>query len=195
MFTKALTLLAVCSLLSPMECSWLGDIGRKIKSGLEKVGTEIKNAGQKVINYVESKVCEGVYGIVCPKAIKLLGKFLDTGSKDFNDAIIAAGVVAGTNACHVKKSKCKRSVDVETVTLAFSDDVNDYDINGDKLVVFEEFMYAVMRSVNLADPQELREPFDFADANRDGVLDTDEFNGAPFLFAHATRHEFVGRAT
>lgn len=51
------------------------------------------------------------------------------------------------------------------VILPFSDEMSDYDTNGDKLISYEEFVFAVMRSVNMADPKELREPFEFSDVD------------------------------
>lgn len=39
-----------------------------------------------------------------------LGTALAAGSSGVGGAVVAAGVVVGTNACHVRKEKCKRSV-------------------------------------------------------------------------------------
>ncbi|WAR28378.1 hypothetical protein MAR_014082 [Mya arenaria] len=63
----------------------------------------------------------------------------------------------------VKKIGCK--VDMSVNIVPFSDDISDYDVNGDKRVNYEEFVFAVTRTVNLADPTELRRPFTFADVN------------------------------
>ncbi|WAR28189.1 hypothetical protein MAR_013893 [Mya arenaria] len=82
----------------------------------------------------------------------------------------------------VKKIGCK--VDMSVNIEPFSDDMSDYDVNGDKRVNYEEFVSAVTNTVNLAEPAELRRPFTFADVNGDGELDTQEFIAAPFLFAH-----------
>ncbi|KAH3736730.1 uncharacterized protein LOC127851415 isoform X2 [Dreissena polymorpha] len=71
----------------------------------------------------------------------------------------------------------------------FSDEFSDYDTNGDKLIAYEEFVFVVIKTVTLADPSQLREPFTMADANGDGVLDMDEFQAAPFLFAHLIHHQ------
>lgn len=49
------------------------------------------------------------------------------------------------------------------VMLPFSDEFSDFDENGDKLITYKEFVSAVLRSVNMADPEELQEPFVFAD--------------------------------
>jgi hypothetical protein len=56
-----------------------------------------------------------------------------------------------------------QQVDMTEIMLPFSDEISDYDMNGDKLVTYEEFVFAVLRSVDLADPKELRVPFVFAD--------------------------------
>lgn len=49
--------------------------------------------------------------------------------------------------------------------LAFSDNFRDFDTNEDKLISYEEFVFSVMRSVDMADAEELQEPFIFADVN------------------------------
>lgn len=54
-------------------------------------------------------------------------------------------------------------VEMMEVILPFSDKFTDYDMNGDKLITYYEFKFAVSRSVNMADIEELREPFEFAD--------------------------------
>ena len=52
----------------------------------------------------------------------------------------------------------------------FSDDFNDYDFNGDKEIEYEEFVFAVMSQFPMGDPEELREPFVWADANGKFIL-------------------------
>lgn len=49
------------------------------------------------------------------------------------------------------------------VLLPFSDEMIDFDINGDKLITYEEFKHAVLSSVDLVEPEELQEPFTFSD--------------------------------
>lgn len=49
--------------------------------------------------------------------------------------------------------------------LAFSDNFQEYDTNGDNLISYEEFVFSIMSSVNMADATELQEPFILADAN------------------------------
>lgn len=58
---------------------------------------------------------------------------------------------------------CYFQVEMIEVILPFSDKYTDYDMNGDKLITYEEFVFAVLSTVNMADAEELREPFIFAD--------------------------------
>ena len=51
------------------------------------------------------------------------------------------------------------------VLYPFSDDFTYYDINGDKEIEYGEFVLAVTKEFPMADPEELREPFVWADAN------------------------------
>ena len=51
------------------------------------------------------------------------------------------------------------------VIYPFSDGFNDYDFNRDKQIEYEEFVFSVMSQFPLGDPEELREPFIWADAN------------------------------
>ena len=54
----------------------------------------------------------------------------------------------------------------------FSDDFTDYDMNGDKEIEYEEFVFAVMKTFPMAEPEELREPFIWADANGNFLFHT-----------------------
>ena len=47
----------------------------------------------------------------------------------------------------------------------FTDEWSDYDDNGDGRISYEEFVFAVLRTVPLAEFDELREPFIVADLN------------------------------
>ena len=47
----------------------------------------------------------------------------------------------------------------------FSDEFTDYDLTRDKQIEYEEFVFSVMSKFPLNDPEELREPFVWADAN------------------------------
>ena len=49
--------------------------------------------------------------------------------------------------------------------IPFSDNFDNYDLNGDKMIEYQEFRRAVTFSVDLTDPDQLMEPFIFADAN------------------------------
>ncbi|XP_060565559.1 uncharacterized protein LOC132724645 isoform X1 [Ruditapes philippinarum] len=173
-FKYFLITIVILALLDPTDGGWFKKKLRKLRKSVKKVVKGIKKVGCKVL-----------FGIGCPAAVGTLGAALAAGSSGTGSAIVAVGVAAGTNACHVRKNKCKRSVDMTEIMLPFSDEISDYDMNEDKLVTYEEFVFAVLRSVDLADPKELRVPFVFADFDGNGVLDSDEFNGAPFLFAHA----------
>ena len=53
----------------------------------------------------------------------------------------------------------------DMVIYPFSDEFNDYDFNRDKQIEYEEFVFSVMSQFPLGDPEELREPFIWADAN------------------------------
>ena len=53
----------------------------------------------------------------------------------------------------------------EMVLYSFSDEFTDYDLNDDKEIEYEEFVFAVMSVFPLAEPEELRLPFLWADAN------------------------------
>lgn len=54
---------------------------------------------------------------------------------------------------------------VDDNMLPFSDDFDDYDTNKDGVICFEEFAFAVMKTIDLSDPRELEEPFFEADSN------------------------------
>lgn len=54
--------------------------------------------------------------------------------------------------------------------IPFSDEISDYDMDGDKLITYHEFEWSVLRSVNLEDPNELWEPFANADLDGNKVL-------------------------
>ncbi|KAL4232561.1 hypothetical protein ACF0H5_007252 [Mactra antiquata] len=149
------------------------DAGR-FRRRLRKIEKSVKKNVKKV-------GCKVVFGVVCPAAVTAAGTVIGAGTSGVGSVVVAAGVAAGNQACNVQKKKCKRSAD--EVLLSFSDKMSDYDLNGDKLISYEEFLSAVLRTVPLADPNQLEEPFIFADFDDDGFMDTDEFNGAPFMFA------------
>ncbi|XP_052783500.1 uncharacterized protein LOC128219644 [Mya arenaria] len=151
-------------------------------------GLVINNDHNDAINKLG---CKLLFGIACPAAIGAVETALSAASTGTASIIVGAAAGIGQNACRVRKRRCKRSVRNGVELLAFSDDFRDYDMNGDKRIEYEEFVFTVMRTVELAEPLELREPFNFADFNLDGELNTDEFNGAPFLFAHAYYHQFI----
>jgi hypothetical protein len=54
------------------------------------------------------------------------------------------------------------------ILIPFSDEMSDFDINLDKIITYDEFRFAVLTSVSLVEPDELREPFIFADF--DGMI-------------------------
>ena len=54
----------------------------------------------------------------------------------------------------------------------FSDEFNDYDFNRDKQIEYEEFVFSLMSQFPLGDPEELREPFIWADANGKDIIIT-----------------------
>ncbi|XP_060600193.1 uncharacterized protein LOC132753714 [Ruditapes philippinarum] len=151
---------------------------------IQKLGDRIEKTATKAFNGIKRAGCRALYGIGCPFAVKVIGKALLSNDSSQEDRMIAFGVSLGKKACHVKKDKCKRSVDMTEILIPFSDEMSDFDINLDKIITNDEFRFAVLTSVNLVEPDELREPFIFADFDGNGVLDSDEFKGAPFLFAH-----------
>ena len=55
-------------------------------------------------------IFQALYGIGCPLAVKTLGKTLMSNDSSIEDRMIAFGVALGKKACHVRKTKCKRSV-------------------------------------------------------------------------------------
>ncbi|KAL3853489.1 hypothetical protein ACJMK2_017025 [Sinanodonta woodiana] len=81
--------------------------------------------------------------------------------------------------CHVKCSDpCKRGIpDVPSRFQTFSQDFNHYDVNGDTLISPKEFSTA--ENVPLV---EVNDMFQFADKNDDHMLDSNEFEMAPFNF-------------
>ncbi|XP_052783644.1 uncharacterized protein LOC128219732 [Mya arenaria] len=178
-------------LLNPTECWFvkkaLKKLGRNIRKGVRKLGKVARRVG----GAIKKLGCKALFGLVCPAAVNAAGAALGAGSGGAGSLIVGAAVVVGKNACRVRKRKCKRSVEDGVEFLAFSDDFRDYDMNDDKRIEYEEFVFTIMRTVDLADPMELREPFNLADFNHDGELNTDEFNGAPLLFAHAYYHQFI----
>ncbi|XP_053396798.1 EF-hand calcium-binding domain-containing protein 1-like [Mercenaria mercenaria] len=187
-FKYFLIAIVILALLDPTEGGWLR---RKLK----KLGRGIKKVAKKTVKAIKKVGCKILFGVGCPAAVGVVGTALTVGTTGVGSMIVGAGVIAGKHACHVRKSRCKRSVEMTEVLIPFSDEMSDYDMNGDKLVTYEEFVFAVLGSVNLADPEELIEPFLFADFDGNGVLDTDEFNGAPFLFAHEfTEDQIVSSA-
>ncbi|XP_053398055.1 uncharacterized protein LOC123553278 [Mercenaria mercenaria] len=162
----------VIALLDPTEGGWLKKKIKRLGRGIKKVVKSVKKAGCKIL-----------FGVGCPVAVGTLGTTIAAGSSGVGTSLVAVGTAAGIDACHVRKNKCKRSVEMTEILLPFSDEMSDYDMDDDKVITYKEFEFAVSRSVNLADPEELHEPFAFADFDGDGVLDSDEFSGAPFLFA------------
>ena len=76
------------------------------------------------------------------------------------------------------------------VMYPFSDEFSDYDLNQDKEIEYEEFAFAVMKQFPMGQPEEMRVPFFWADANGDERLDMDEFVGAPFMFARKYQIKF-----
>ncbi|KAL4232560.1 hypothetical protein ACF0H5_007251 [Mactra antiquata] len=168
----------ILALVIPADAGWFRRAVRKVKKVVKKVGKAVKKVGCKIL-----------FGVACPAAVAGAGTVIGAGTSGMGSALVATGVALGTNACNVRKEKCKRkrsADEVDEVLLSFSDQMSDYDFNGDKLIAYEEFVWAVIRTVPLADPQQLEEPFMFADFDGNGVLDTDEFKGAPFMFAHVS---------
>lgn len=53
----------------------------------------------------------------------------------------------------------------DAMILAFSNNFTDFDTNGDNLISYEEFVFSVMGSVDMANAEELEEPFLAADSN------------------------------
>ncbi|XP_052810312.1 uncharacterized protein LOC128238432 [Mya arenaria] len=183
MLFKYTLVLVVCVVLLDPSDAW----GRKIKKGLKKAGKSIKKV-------VKKHGCKALFSFACPAGVAAAGAAVAVGSGGTGAAGAAAGVVAGQAACSVGgKKTCKRSVDMNVNIVPFSDNIRDYDVNGDKLVDYEEFVFSIMTTINLAKPMELRKPFTFADVNGDGTLDTQEFNAAPFLFAHVEHSQSTNK--
>ncbi|WAR08492.1 hypothetical protein MAR_018450 [Mya arenaria] len=168
-FNYLMVLVLLFALLNPMEClsirKEVRTLGKSIKNAVKKVGIAIK----------EDVKCLVLYRVVCPQFHGPTKTAIDAGAGGNGSLAVGANVL----------------VENDMAVLAFSDDLSDYDMNGNKRIEYEEFVSTVMRSVGLADPLELRGPFNFADLNRDGELNIKEFNGAPFLFAHANSHQFI----
>lgn len=170
-----------------VEGGWFKKLWKKVKKGVKKVGKGIGKAAKGIWRGVKKVGCKALFGIVCPAGVGTVGGIIGAGTSGVGAALVGAGVAAGVQACHVRKNRCKRSADDSMQGLQFypfSDDFTDYDINDDKLIEYEELVFAVMREFPMAQPEELREPFIWADANGDDRLDMDEFMGAPFMFAH-----------
>ncbi|XP_052811455.1 uncharacterized protein LOC128239054 [Mya arenaria] len=184
-FNYLMVLVLLFALLNPMEClsirKEVRTLGKSIKNAVKKVGIAIK----------EDVKCLVLYRVVCPQFHGPTKTAIDAGAGGNGSLAVGANVLVGAYPCRVQRTNCKRSVENDMAVLAFSDDLSDYDMNGNKRIEYEEFVSTVMRSVGLADPLELRGPFNFADLNRDGELNIKEFNGAPFLFAHANSHQFI----
>ena len=53
----------------------------------------------------------------------------------------------------------------DKIMYPFSDNFNEYDLNGDKQIEYEEFAFTVMAEFPMQQPEELREPFAWADVN------------------------------
>ncbi|WAR08511.1 hypothetical protein MAR_018469 [Mya arenaria] len=179
-FKYLIVLVVLFVLLNPTECWLVKKLIKKIGKGIKKVVKKIKKVGCKVL-----------FGVACPAVVGAAGTALGAGSGGIAGLVAGAAVIAGASACYVRQTKCKRSVENGMALLPFSDDFRDYDMNDDKRIEYEEFVYTVMRSVGLSEPMELREPFNIADFNGDGELNSKEFEGAPFLFAHANFHQFM----
>ncbi|WAR08512.1 hypothetical protein MAR_018470 [Mya arenaria] len=181
-FKYLLVLVLLFVLLNPTEC-WslrkkLRKLKKSIKKSVNKVGSGIKNAVKKVGGAIKKAGCKVLFGVVCPAGVGAAGTALGAGSGGTAGLVVGAAVVLGVKACHVENG---------VALLAFSDEYRDYDMNDDKRIEYEEFVFTVMRTVGLSEPMELREPFNFADVNGDGELNRKEFNGAPFLFARKYR--------
>ncbi|WAR08493.1 hypothetical protein MAR_018451 [Mya arenaria] len=185
-FKYLLVLVLLFALLNPTE-AWslrkkLRKIGNKIKEAVKNVGSGVKNIVKNVGGVIKDIKCKILYRLVCPRVPPLpwpTRMVLGAGA-GATGALVAGPKVVPPFGCRVENG---------VAVLAFSDDFSDYDMNGDKRIEYEEFVFTVMKSVGLADPLELREPFKFADMNLDGELNMQEFNGAPFLFAHANSHQ------
>ncbi|KAH3736729.1 uncharacterized protein LOC127851407 [Dreissena polymorpha] len=168
--TFLVVLLAVL-LVSPADSWRIRVRGRKLQEAVKKVG------------------CKLLYGVACPIAIQAVGSVIEANTGGIAAPVVEPLKEAGADKCAVKADDCKRSVSTSTIMVPFSDEFSDYDTNDDKQISYEEFVFVVIKTVTLADPSQLREPFFIADDNGDGVLDIDEFQGAPFLFAHIMHHQ------
>ncbi|XP_052783331.1 uncharacterized protein LOC128219552 [Mya arenaria] len=185
MLFKYTLILVICIILIDPS-----DAKKEKKKSKKKEKRKTKTKEKRSVTDVEPPKlgCKAQFSVVCPvdmtaADVAIAGGTARTGT--VVAAFAAAGVAVRKNACKVEeKNTCKRIVNNNENLVPFSDDISDYDVNGDKRVNYEEFVFAVTRTVNLAEPTELRRPFTFADVNGDGELDTQEFIAAPFLFAH-----------
>ena len=80
--------------------------------------------------------------------------------------------LAITDTFYVRERMSTLQVNPLEIMVPFSDEFSDYDTNGDKLIAYEEFVFVVIKTVTLADPSQLREPFAMADANGELFLHT-----------------------
>ncbi|WAR28190.1 hypothetical protein MAR_013894 [Mya arenaria] len=192
MLFKYTLILVICIILIDPS-----DAKKEKKKSKKKEKRKTKTKEKRSVTDVEPPKlgCKAQFSVVCPvdmtaADVAIAGGTARTGT--VVAAFAAAGVAVRKNACKVEeKNTCKlllppvfKAGNRWSGRVPFSDDISDYDVNGDKRVNYEEFVFAVTRTVNLAEPTELRRPFTFADVNGDGELDTQEFIAAPFLFAH-----------
>ncbi|KAL3853371.1 hypothetical protein ACJMK2_016919 [Sinanodonta woodiana] len=137
---------------------------RRLKDRVVNAVRRIGSAIREVIK----PVCQEA----CPKVCPVVGS--------------AVGLPSGITeiGCHIGCNKlCKRSIpsfvmsDVQYRVQPMSKNFSHYDLNGDKLISPEEFS----RAENLP-LLEVYDIFKFADVDGDLMLDTDEFETAPFVF-------------
>ncbi|KAL3853370.1 hypothetical protein ACJMK2_016918 [Sinanodonta woodiana] len=162
-FKTLLILLALTSaLFDDSEAFRFRRLKDRVVNAVRRVGRAIRD--------VVKPICK----LTCPKACPILGTAVG-----LNPAITEVG-------CHIGCNKlCKRSIpdfvmsDVQYRVQPMSKDFSHYDLNGDKLISPEEFSKA--ENLPLLEVYDI---FKFADVDGDYMLDTDEFETAPFVFTN-----------
>ncbi|WAR28202.1 hypothetical protein MAR_013906 [Mya arenaria] len=169
MLFKYTLILVICIILIDPS-----DAKKEKKKSKKKEKTKTKTKEKRSVTDVEPPKlgCKAQFSVVCPvdmtaADVAIAGGTARTGA--VVAAFAAAGVAVRKNACKVEeKNTCKRIVTLLPQVFKAGN----------------RWSGRVTRTVNLAEPTELRRPFTFADVNGDGELDTQEFITAPFLFAH-----------
>ncbi|KAL3853356.1 hypothetical protein ACJMK2_016904 [Sinanodonta woodiana] len=151
---------------------------RRFKSRVVNV---VRQIGREVRNVVEPVICPLTCSKVCPGVASAVG---------LHPAVTGIG-------CHAACRRiCKRSIsnfvmsDVHYQVVPMSPDFSHYDMNGDKLISPEEFASAEKLPL-----EEVYDIFQSADIDDDQMLDVDEFETAPLIFASdsaASTNDMIG---